>query len=115
MPSRQPSHDVSCVRRKSSSVNPCAGRPVMFKLAVFTDEVSQDFGRVIRVADEYGLDGLEIRSVWNHGPEQLGESEIALMKKMLADARLEVCCVASPFFKCELDSDDEYRRHLEIL
>jgi len=87
----------------------------MFKLAVFTDEVSQDFGRVIEVANEFGLDGIEIRSVWDHAPQDISQSDIARMKSMLADTNLKVCSIAAPFFKCELDSQDEYKEHLDIL
>jgi len=37
------------------------------------------------------------------------------MKSILHQANLQVCCIGSPFFKCELDSDTEYRQHLDIL
>lgn len=87
----------------------------MFKQAVFTDEVSQDFQRAVDVALEYDLDGLEIRSVWDKPPQNLTSADISRMKEILWETGLEVCSIASPFFKCDLDSEEEYKEHLEIL
>jgi len=87
----------------------------MFKLAVFTDEVSQDFQHAVEVAQEYELDGVEIRSVWKKKPQDLDETDIAKMKEVLAKTDLSVCCIAAPFFKCDIDSEEEYKEHLEIL
>lgn len=87
----------------------------MFKLAAFTDEISQDFARAVAVAREFNLHAVEIRSVWNHPPQDIPAGDIERMKPILRDARLRVCCIAAPFFKCELDSDAEYREHLDIL
>ncbi len=55
----------------------------MFKLAVFTDEVSQDFEQAIAVALEYNLDGLEIRSVWDMPPHQIDAKSIERMQDLL--------------------------------
>lgn len=87
----------------------------MFKLAVFTDEVSQDFQHAVDVAREFDLDGLEIRSVWNKKPQNLDKPDIAKMREILEDTGLAVCCIASPFFKCDIDSEEEYKEHLDIL
>ncbi|MFH1006303.1 MAG: sugar phosphate isomerase/epimerase family protein [Candidatus Latescibacterota bacterium] len=86
----------------------------MFKAAIFTDEVSQDFQTAVDVALEYGLDGLEIRSVWGTPPQGL-EAYIPSMKKILAGTGLAVCSIASPFLKCDIDSQEEYQEHLGIL
>ena len=87
----------------------------MFKLAVFTDEVSQDFGRAITVAQEYGLDGLEIRSVWDKPPHLIDAADIRRMRELLEGTGLSVCSIASPFYKCDIDSPDERGEHLDIL
>ncbi len=86
----------------------------MFKKAIFTDEVSQDFQTAVNVALEYGLDGLEIRSVWDTAPQDLGDY-VPSMKKILDGTGLAVCSIASPFFKCDIDSEEEYREHIGIL
>ena len=36
----------------------------MFRLSVITDEVSQDLKTVVSFAKEYGLDGVEVRTLW---------------------------------------------------
>lgn len=87
----------------------------MFKLAIITDEVSQDPSRAIALAQEFGLHALEIRSVWEKGPEELSDEEVRRIKRMAEDAGLEICAVASPFFKCNMDSEAEIRRHYDIL
>ena len=87
----------------------------MFKLAVFTDEITQDFARAVEVAKQFELQGVEVRSVWNKPPQDLDQDDRKKMKDILDDAGLVVCSIASPFFKCELDSEDEYQQHLDIL
>jgi sugar phosphate isomerase/epimerase len=69
----------------------------MFKLAVFTDEVSQDFEKAIKLALEFGLDGVEIRSVWEKPPQNLTGDDVRRMKDILSRTDLKVCCIASPF------------------
>ena len=87
----------------------------MFKMGVFTDEVSQDFQVVVDLCKEYGLEGIEIRSVWDKPPQNITDDDIARMKAILDGTDIKICSVASPFFKCEIDSDDEYNQHIEIL
>ena len=86
-----------------------------FKLAVFTDEVSQDFGRAVDFAKEFGLDGIEIRSVWNKPPHKLDPDDVRRMRSILKGTNLAVASIASPFFKCELDSAREREEHMDIL
>jgi len=87
----------------------------MFRLAVFTDEITQDFKLAVDVAVEYELDGIEIRSVWNNPPQAIPPDHVAKMKDILKGTGLKVCSIASPFFKCDIDSEEEYRQHLDIL
>ena len=87
----------------------------MFKLAVFSDEVSQDFARAISVAQEYGLDGLEIRSVSDKPPQDIAPDDIERMKELLNGTGLAVCSIASPFYKCDIGNPEEREAHLDIL
>jgi len=87
----------------------------MFKLAVISDEVSQDFQTVANVAKEYKLNGIEIRSVWNKPPQNLTDDDMAKMKDILDAAGLVIAGIASPFFKCEIDNANERQEHIEIL
>ncbi len=91
------------------------GRIIMFKLAVISDEVSQDFQTVVNVAAEYKLKGVEIRSVWDKPPQDLDDKDIAKMKGILDAAGIGVCGIASPFYKCDIDDEQARREHLEIL
>ncbi len=87
----------------------------MFKMAVISDEISQDFQTVVNVAKEYKLDGIEIRSVWDKPPQKLTDSDMTSMKKMLDSAGIFVAGIASPFYKCDIDNEQERKEHIEIL
>lgn len=87
----------------------------MFKLGVFTDEIDQDFQRAVDVSLEFGLQGLEVRSVWDTKPQDLSDEQVARMKAILAGTGLSVCSIGSPFFKCDIDKADERAQHLDIL
>ena len=87
----------------------------MFKMAVISDEVSQDFQTVVDVAAEYKLNGVEIRSVWDKPPQDLTDDDMAKMKDILGKAGIEVAGIASPFYKCEIDSEEERCEHIQIL
>lgn len=85
------------------------------KLAVFTDEVSQDLDRAVRLATRFSLEAVEIRSVWNKPVQHLTDEEVARLRATLDTAGLKVCAIASPVFKCELDDDAAHREHLDYL
>ncbi|MFP4056799.1 MAG: sugar phosphate isomerase/epimerase family protein [Candidatus Brocadiia bacterium] len=88
----------------------------MFQQAVFGDEVSQDLERVIAVCQRFGLQGIELRSVWGHkAPQDIPDADVEKIKSMLGEAGLSVCCIASPFFKCSIDSPTEIAQHHDIL
>jgi sugar phosphate isomerase/epimerase len=86
----------------------------MFKLSVFTDEVSQDLEVATKFATDFNLNGVEIRNVWGKPPHELLK-ELDKVKEILARHELEVSSVASPFFKADLNNPEEYTKHLEIL
>ncbi len=86
----------------------------MFRLSVFSDEVSQDLDVVSKFAKEFSLDGVEIRNLWGKPPQDLLE-EAGRIKRILSQHGLKVSAISSPFFKADIDSDSEYTRHLEIL
>jgi len=87
---------------------------IPFKLSVITDEVSQDLETAARFAKIFDLNGVEIRTVWNRSPQDLLE-KVDEIKKILKKYDLEVSAIASPFFKANIDSKEEYEKHLEIL
>ena len=87
----------------------------MFKIGVIGDEISQDFQTVVNVAKELNLDSIEIRSVWDKPPQELTESDIGQMKRILDGTEIQIVGIASPFFKCDIDNSQEREEHLEIL
>jgi L-ribulose-5-phosphate 3-epimerase len=87
----------------------------MFKLASFTDEISQDFETAVGVCVEYGVPAVEIRSVWNKPPEALADDDLKRMLDIMAGPGLVTACIASPFFKCDLGDAEAYTKHLGIL
>ncbi|MBD3293601.1 MAG: TIM barrel protein [Armatimonadia bacterium] len=87
----------------------------MFKLSVISDEISQDFQRVVDVCQEFGVEQVEPRSVWDTAPQDLTDEQVAEMKKILDDAGMSVAAIASPFFKCDLGDDEQYQEHIGIL
>ncbi|MDH5441914.1 MAG: hypothetical protein OEY31_15035, partial [Candidatus Bathyarchaeota archaeon] len=81
---------------------------------MITDEVSQDLETVARFADRFELDGVEIRSVWSRNPQNLLHQKDDI-KRILRKYELDVSAIASPFFKADIDNNDEYEEHLDIL
>lgn len=87
----------------------------MYKRGVITDEISQDFETAASLAAEFGLDGVELRSVWERLPHEFDAADIEKILEICADKGLVVCGLSSPCFKCDVDSDEEFEAHLEIL
>lgn len=87
----------------------------MFKLAAFTDEISQDLVRACQVLNEFGAEGIEIRGVWDTPSQKLTDAQVADIKAIAADHGLTVCSIGSPFGKCELDEPQQVAEHMDIL
>ena len=87
----------------------------MFKRAVITDEISQDFDRAVGIARRFRLDGVELRSAWDKNPHELDRSELGKVVALVREAGMAVPCISAPVFKCLLREDREYREHVEIL
>jgi L-ribulose-5-phosphate 3-epimerase len=87
----------------------------MFKIAVITDEVSQNPAVAAAMVREFGGEGLEIRSVWEKGPHELGATDISRLQQIVEAHGLRICGIASPVFKCHLGVAAEEREHLEML
>ncbi len=87
----------------------------MFKLGVITDEISQDVKKAIIVAKELGLDCVELRGCWNKNIKDLTDQEAREIKKVAQSASLEVICIASPLFKCNVTNEGEVSEHIRFL
>ena len=73
----------------------------MFKLASFTDEISQDFELAANTCLEYGVEGLEIRSVWNKPNHELTDDDckrhITILKNCIALGKKFDCSIVRAF------------------
>jgi sugar phosphate isomerase/epimerase len=87
----------------------------MFKIAVITDEISQDPATAAAMVREFGGQGLEIRSAWEKGPHELDDADVARLREIAAAHDLRICGIAAPVFKCHLGVAHEEREHLAIL
>ena len=73
-----------------------------FRIAVINDEISQDFDHVCSVvAHDFGLQWIEIRSMWKKNVTALSGAEIDEANKILAKYGLQATDIASPLFKTD--------------
>jgi L-ribulose-5-phosphate 3-epimerase len=73
-----------------------------FRIAVINDEIGQDFGRACEVAArEFGMEWMEIRSLWNKNILNLDAKEIAEARRILEKYKLRVTDIGSPLFKVD--------------
>jgi sugar phosphate isomerase/epimerase len=88
----------------------CAAHPLLgiaastspFKIAVISDEISQDFDHACSIiANEFGLQWVELRGMWNKSLQSLTDAEIADALKILQKYNLRVTDIASPLFKVD--------------
>lgn len=70
------------------------------RLSVITDEISMDFAYALDVMKEYGCSGAELRSLWDKNIADLSAEELDKAHRILDEKGLEVCCIASPLYKC---------------
>jgi sugar phosphate isomerase/epimerase len=84
------------------------------KLAILTDEVSQELSDVIRFAKELDLDGIEVRSLFGRAFKDLTGEDLRSIATATREAGVAVSGCATPVFKCNLDSPTEIAEHVEL-
>jgi sugar phosphate isomerase/epimerase len=73
-----------------------------FKIAVISDEISPDFDHACYVVShEFGLQWIELRSMWGKSLMDLPSAQIDEARKILARYNLKVTDIASPLFKTD--------------
>jgi sugar phosphate isomerase/epimerase len=85
------------------------------KLSFITDEVSQDLDTAVQFAHRQRLTAVELRSVGGLGPFEWSDRDAAAIERTLKQARLGVCALSLPFFKCAMEDDAAVAAHLEGL
>jgi sugar phosphate isomerase/epimerase len=87
----------------------CATKPLLsmantspFKIAVISDEISPDFEHACSVlSKEFGLQWVELRSMWKKNLQELTDVELTDVQKILAKYNLRVTDIGSPLFKVD--------------
>jgi L-ribulose-5-phosphate 3-epimerase len=73
-----------------------------FRVAVITDEISQDFDHACYVAArELGMRWIEVRGVWDKNLMNLTSAEIAEAQRIVTKYQLRVTDIGSPLFKVD--------------
>ena len=73
-----------------------------FRVAVISDEITQDFGHACEVAaQEFGMNWIELRGMWNKNLLKLDAKEIEEARRILEKYKLRVTDIASPLFKVD--------------
>lgn len=73
-----------------------------FHLSVINDEITQDFDKACEIATkDFGLQWIELRSMWNKNVTELDAKQIADAQGILKKYNLRVTDIASPLFKVD--------------
>lgn len=73
-----------------------------FHVSVINDEISPDFDHACSVAaNEFGMNWIELRSMWGKNVTDLDDADVAQAQKILARYNLRVTDIASPLFKTD--------------
>jgi sugar phosphate isomerase/epimerase len=73
-----------------------------FKVAVISDEISQDFDHACSViSKEFELQWVELRGMWGKNLQALSDTELSQAEAILAKYNLQVTDIASPLFKVD--------------
>lgn len=70
-----------------------------FLLSIITDEISQDPEKALELVQEFGFDGVELRSVWNCPVEELSQEQLRGLSERLKKLDIKVSAIASSLFK----------------
>ena len=84
-------------------------------MGVITDEISLDIQKAMDVAQDLELECVEVRQGWGKNIKDFADSELRKVRRMAKSAGLEVVCISSPLFKCNIDNDKEVTDHLRFL
>ena len=86
----------------TSRFGPLPGASSPFRVSVINDEISQDFDHACNIAaNEFGMQWIELRSMWKKNIVNLDEKEVGEARKILDKYKLRVTDIASPLFKVD--------------
>jgi L-ribulose-5-phosphate 3-epimerase len=87
----------------------------MMRLGVITDEVSQNIDIAVQFSKEFGLNGVELRTVEDKSIDGISPTRLREISAVIRNSGLSVCNLSSSFFKCSLDSRTEIKQNIEKL
>lgn len=87
---------------------------IPYRRCVISDEISQDLDRAIALARDFGLEGLEIRTVWDRRIDQLDANDLDRLAKACTTAGLTIPALAPPYLKCTHSDAAERGEHRAI-
>jgi len=89
---------------------------IVMRLALITDEFSQDLNRVLQFVKETTIiSGLELRSIFGKALHELDNSVIKEIGAVIRKEGFLIPCIASPLFKCSIHSSKEVMEHFLLL
>lgn len=75
----------------------------MLALGILSDEVSPDFERACHLIKDWGMQHVELRTMWGKNILELSDDELAMVTQSLEKHQLTVTAIASPVFKSPRD------------
>jgi sugar phosphate isomerase/epimerase len=102
---------------------------IMFRLGAITAELSPEVDRALKMAQRFGLEAVEVHTLWGTNVEELDPGDWTRFRELLTRSGLEACCLASTvFLRCGLEGEEalegslgyqgiagSYQDHLEAL
>jgi sugar phosphate isomerase/epimerase len=75
----------------------------MIRLGAITDEISDGFERSLALFNEWGLQDVEIHTLWGSSIERLDDGEVDRLRRLLDEHGLRACMLSSTvFLRCRI-------------
>jgi len=76
--------------------------PNRFRLGVISDEFTQDFEQALKIMRGYGLNWVEIRTVWKTYNTEASPEQVQRIKTLLDQYQLKLSVLDTALYKCNL-------------
>ena len=76
--------------------------PDRFRLGVISDELSQDFEEALRIMKGYGLNWVEVRTVWKTYNTEASPEQVQRIRTLLEQHDFKVSVIDTALYKCDL-------------
>ncbi len=85
-----------------SAIRAAAADVKQFKLGVISDEITQDFEKALAWIKGYGLEWVELRTIWGKYVTEFTPDEVKRAKDLLAKSNIRASVLDSAYFKTTL-------------